>query len=165
MGTEDEQEPEAEEEEVEETDPNESKDNKLIRDLRKQLRAKDKELKDLRPMREVNAFLSAGLGDLSESHKTALRAVAGDDLTKDNLLAKAQLLGFTATDTNGDGESKEIAEEVETINRGERVVSRPTAKPNARSLTQMIKQAKSPEEVMALVAEHGEAEGLLIEEY
>jgi hypothetical protein len=162
MGTENED-PNQDPEEEEETEQTE--DNKLIRDLRKQLRAKDKELTSLRPLKETVAFHDAGLGSLSEDHKTALKAVAGDDFTKDNLIAKAKTLGFSATtDTSEETrQQQEIQQEVQTINGTETAVSRPTAKPDNKTFVQRLNEAKTQQEAMEIIATYGEAEGLLVE--
>jgi len=150
---------ETNEEEEQET----SEDNKLIKDLRKQLRAKDKELKDLRPLRETNAFLEAGLGTLSDDHKTALRAVVGEDFTRDNLLAKAKSLGFSVTEkSNDDREQEQIKGEVNTINETEESVRHSTAKPDTRDFVTKMREAKSQDELMQLIAQQGEEHGLLV---
>lgn len=136
-------------------------DSDLVKDLRKQLKAKDKRIGELLPLQDTNAFLSAGLGDLSDDHKAALRAVAGDELTTEILTAKAKALGFISETSE---EQQEIQGEVQTINNTERVVSKSTAKPDNRDFTTKLREAKSQEEVMALIASEGGEHGLLVED-
>lgn len=106
-------------------------------------------------------FLEAGLGKLSDDEKVALKAVAGEELTAELLLEKAKALRFVSEQTE---EEKEIADDVQTINQTEKVVSKSTAKPDNRDFTTRLREAKSQDEVMALLAAEGQEHGLLVED-
>lgn len=163
MGTENES--TAPETEVEGETPGEEGESDLVKDLRRQLRAQNKELKDLRPLRETTAYLEAGLDKLSEDQKTALKAVAGTDITKDNLIAKAKSLGFVPNEDPGEAAQREqIQGEVQTINGTEQAISGSTTQPDNRDLATKIRSTNSPEELLALLAQEGEAHGLLVQD-
>ena len=136
-------------------------DSDLVKDLRKQLKAKDKTIGELLPLKETNAFLAAGLGELCDDHKMALKAVAGEELSKEILIEKAKSLGFVSETSE---EEQEIKGEVQTINNTEKVVSKSTAKPDTRDFTTRLQEAKSQEEVMSLLASEGAEHGLLVED-
>jgi hypothetical protein len=143
-----------------------SEDTKLIKSLRRTIRAKDKELGSLRPLKETVAFHDAGLGSLSADHLTALKAVAGEDFSKENLQAKAKALGFSAeskSDESDKQQQEQIQGEVNTINQTENSINKSTAKPDNRDLVTKIREAKSQKEIMELIASEGEAHGLLVE--
>lgn len=164
MGTESETE-EQEEQEEEEQSNSDTEESKLLKDLRKQIRDANKELKTLRPLKETNAFLSANLGELSEEKRTALRAVVGEDMSADNLLAKARLLGFVAEDSKTKDEQQTIDNERKTISQTEKVVSSRTATPDNRDFITKLNEAKTQDETMAIIAAEGQEHGLLVEEY
>lgn len=142
-------------------DENKVEESDLVKDLRKQLKSKDKIISELSPLKETNMFLEAGLGKLSDDEKVAVKAVAGEELTAELLLEKAKALRFVSEQTE---EEKEIADDVQTINQTEKVVSKSTAKPDNRDFTTRLREAKSQDEVMALLAAEGQEHGLLVED-
>lgn len=141
----------------------------VIKTLRKQIRGLEKEVKELRPLRETNAFLAAGLGDLSADHKMALRAVAGSDLSSETLKAKALVLGFLKEGTGGDttkdtsAQDAQTSAELDAASRIEQTVATGTSQEAPKDFIKQIQSAKSQDELLALIAAQGEEHGLIIE--
>lgn len=157
----------------EQTTSGNEEESDLIKDLRKQINDKNDELKFLRPLKVTNALLEAGLGKLSDDHKTALLAVAGENPDTETLAAKAKALGFSSEPTPPETttepgtqeqaqQQQQIQGEVQAIENQEGATSQSSAKPDARSFTDKIKGAKDADELMRLIENEGEEHRLLV---